>query len=673
MTDTAVLRIRVESSGIESADGKLSSLSVTGKSTESSLNKVKSASANAASQLVKTGNDAASASGGIGRFKNSAQQAGYQIQDMAVQLQGGQSALLVLGQQGSQLAMIMGPQGAVVGAIIAVASAIGGALVNAANQGTNALDKMKSKVEELTDVQKKYLAVELKKDLDEVNKKISSFNGNLEIGKTVGTGWSKTIILNNEGILEQKANLDSLNQAQKGIIDRINELNGGPSKDAIQNFKDLTYQLTLEAEAAGKGELAQKILAAQMQIGKTATKEQKDEIAKLVTEAYRKDEAFKAGEKAQTAATAAAKKYDTELQSNTNRIADARLKTQQLNVEYQNLLNGTDSISGSTSRYTIESARLAAQQQLNTKATGDQVEALARELLAQDKINESIQKGRQIRKDLKEFTQTTSEFKADATVDVNNPLSSEDAEHQKRLAKIDAFSLTEAAKTKEGQRLITTSYVAEMQRRENAVAAIQKQTALDSLSTIGSSMSGITSMLQSAGQEQTAVYKAMFFAQKAIAIPSMIVSTMDAANKALDVGGPFGGPGMAAAITAMGYANVGIAAGQAIAGAFDTGGYIPTGAYGVVSEKGDELVNGTLVKGPANVISRKDTAAMLNNESSGGNVIYMTNHQTIQVTGNGDANLVAAMQQAANQGAQMAYQAVATDFKDNKGIRRLIS
>lgn len=50
-------------------------------------------------------------------------QLGYQIQDIAVQLQGGQNALMVLGQQGSQIASVFGVWGSVAGAALAVLSA----------------------------------------------------------------------------------------------------------------------------------------------------------------------------------------------------------------------------------------------------------------------------------------------------------------------------------------------------------------------------------------------------------------------------------------------------------------------------------------------------------------------------------------------------------------------
>lgn len=51
-------------------------------------------------------------------------QLGHQVQDVAVQLQGGTDAMIVLGQQGGQIASVFGPGGALIGAFIAVGSAV---------------------------------------------------------------------------------------------------------------------------------------------------------------------------------------------------------------------------------------------------------------------------------------------------------------------------------------------------------------------------------------------------------------------------------------------------------------------------------------------------------------------------------------------------------------------
>lgn len=78
-----------------------------------------------------------------GAFRSQFQQAGYQIQDFIVQVQGGQSALVAFSQQGSQLAGAFGPSGAIVGAVIALGTVIAGTLITALSGGKNAMDALR--------------------------------------------------------------------------------------------------------------------------------------------------------------------------------------------------------------------------------------------------------------------------------------------------------------------------------------------------------------------------------------------------------------------------------------------------------------------------------------------------------------------------------------------------
>lgn len=82
-------------------------------------------------QLENAGKGAAASMGTLrtqaeqtgGAFRNTGQvigQAGYQVQDFAVQVASGQSALTAFVQQGSQLAGIFGPGGAIAGAVLAI-------------------------------------------------------------------------------------------------------------------------------------------------------------------------------------------------------------------------------------------------------------------------------------------------------------------------------------------------------------------------------------------------------------------------------------------------------------------------------------------------------------------------------------------------------------------------
>lgn len=212
--------------------------------------------------------------------------------------------------------------------------------------------------------------------------------------------------------------------------------------------------------------------------------------------------------------------------------------------------------------------------------------------------------------------------------------------------------------------------------RVNKQREYQSAVAAELLSFTQQQMSITTSAMQQAGMEQSALYKVLFAAQKAAAIPSMIVATEDAATKALGaVPAPYSIP-LAASVKALGYASIGVVAGQTLAGMFDKGGYIPANQFGIVSELGDEFVNGTLVRGPANVTSRSDSAAILERAAGQGGGGGVTVIQHISVSGAGDEALSAALRQAASDGAaagaRQGYQMVVEDVAGYGQIRRLM-
>lgn len=76
------------------------------------------------------------------------QQAGYQIQDVAVQYQMGTSPFIIFAQQGSQIASIFGAGGAVAGALISIAGVIGMTLAPKIFSTTTALQDMETAIEE---------------------------------------------------------------------------------------------------------------------------------------------------------------------------------------------------------------------------------------------------------------------------------------------------------------------------------------------------------------------------------------------------------------------------------------------------------------------------------------------------------------------------------------------
>ena len=122
------------------------------------------------------------------------------------------------------------------------------------------------------------------------------------------------------------------------------------------------------------------------------------------------------------------------------------------------------------------------------------------------------------------------------------------------------------------------------------------------------------------------------------------------------------GTAQAAAMKTMGYASAAIIAAQGFAGMFDNGGNIGSGKWGIVGENGPEIV-----KGPANVTSRKKTAAMAASAmggDSGGMVVNV--YQTI--TGNGDQALAEVVDRATKN----ALNECQSDFAKNGRLRKTL-
>jgi len=119
----------------------------------------------------------------FGMAKNGAQQLGFQIQDIAVQLQGGTSPFVALGQQGSQIAGIFGPGGAALGAVIAIGSAISGTLVGSLMNATEQTDDLTEAVAnlraELNKATSEQISKALIKDTAAIEKAMNDINSDV--------------------------------------------------------------------------------------------------------------------------------------------------------------------------------------------------------------------------------------------------------------------------------------------------------------------------------------------------------------------------------------------------------------------------------------------------------------------------------------------------------------
>ena len=141
MADTASLIARVKTEGAEQSAKQLDEFATSAGKADTSATKMASSVDKATPKLKG--------------FGTGAQQIGYQVQDMIVQIQGGTSAFVAIGQQGSQLAGAFGPGGAVIGAIIALSAAVGGTLVKSLGGAKVSTEELQTSTKTLDDVLQK--------------------------------------------------------------------------------------------------------------------------------------------------------------------------------------------------------------------------------------------------------------------------------------------------------------------------------------------------------------------------------------------------------------------------------------------------------------------------------------------------------------------------------------
>ncbi len=205
------------------------------------------------------------------------QQVGYQVQDFAVQVQGGTSAMVALGQQGSQLLGIFGPYGAIAGMILAIGTGLVGAFMAAKNAGEDlvtsskmfktAMEESKTAVKDLK-LENYMLANSIKsvseaKLVQTINKiKGEQATRRAELEYEIQTRESQGL-----GTFAQKLELRNLGKGNFAEMGLASMFNGGQS----QKIADLEKQLAqVRGETTKNKELtaAQELLELQAQQGK---------------------------------------------------------------------------------------------------------------------------------------------------------------------------------------------------------------------------------------------------------------------------------------------------------------------------------------------------------------------------------------------------------------------
>jgi len=175
------------------------------------------------------------------------QQVGYQVQDFAVQVQGGTSAFVAFGQQGSQLAGIFGPGGAVLGAFIAIGTAIanvwwqtkrtGEELQSLGEITKNLTEEIKSATDELEMFAQQIKTVaelEAIRKLEQLNNQISEVQSKLQSMR--GQGAAGLL-----GMGELNSELSVLIKQRDNIQDQLDRL--AEKRTRLETVKAVTGEI----------------------------------------------------------------------------------------------------------------------------------------------------------------------------------------------------------------------------------------------------------------------------------------------------------------------------------------------------------------------------------------------------------------------------------------------
>jgi len=239
---------------------------------------------------------------------------------------------------------------------------------------------------------------------------------------------------------------------------------------------------------------------------------------------------------------------------------------------------------------------------------------------------EALKKGAEAKKKLDaDMARAAVQNKANVdqiSVGLMSEVAREENAHQLRLNDLQIFHDTKLENVMQANALME----AENLRHEQTKAAMQLQFGQQVVGMAGDSASQLYGILQSAGMEQTALGRALFIANKAIAVAEIIMNTEVAAAKALALG-PIVGPPMAMAVRVMGYAAAGVVIGTTIASA--EGGYdIPAGSNPVTQLHEKEMV---LPRAQADVIR-----GLATNGTGAGKGVSINYSPTINIDGTTD-------------------------------------
>ncbi|MCE2597198.1 hypothetical protein K6Y31_20705 [Motilimonas cestriensis] len=191
---------------------------------------------------------------------------------------------------------------------------------------------------------------------------------------------------------------------------------------------------------------------------------------------------------------------------------------------------------------------------------------------------------------------------------------------------------------------------------------VQQQVAANLLTFTQQQMSITTNALKDAGKENSTAYKVLLAIQKAAALPQMMVATELASVQALAAAPPPYSFALAAAVKTLGYASMGVVAGQAISGMAHNGiSSVPREGTWLLDQGERVYTNES-----ANQIDAMYMAVMSGQGARGEGVTKVVFAPVINMHGDKNEDQIA----LAERTAKAAYNMVLQDVSENGQIRR---
>lgn len=519
---------------------------------------------------------------------------------------------------GSALALVGGPAG-----LLLIAAAGVYYLSTSMSSGSDSAIDYASSIDTvaaaLKDLNKEQLAAEKVKLSDQVlkqrqaeytaNEKVRYAERSLARARASGGDVVKKendLALAKGALADEQQKLNKLMSAQSVLEDKINrkpeqkkeEKTSKVSANAQKILDDIKART--EAEKAYGTAQSARILAEKDARDAGVTDEKEIQlISDAAAAQWEVTNARKEGAKS-------AKDGASEIARNNQLIEEEKLKTEQLRLELANLKSGTDEASGATSRYSIESARLAAQQQLNKEATKEQVEALAQQIIAQKQITEQIaQQGR-----LEAQRKEAQGFVKQAAFDAASPLEQIDIEEQAKIAKLDEYRNLELISLQEFE--TTKNNIIKQAADERAAIELARNSMI--LSASSDFFGGMADLTGAFAGEQSGAYKALFAISKGFAIANAALQLQTAIANASALPWPANFPAIAQAVALGGQIASGIA-GVNYGGAREFGGPVDAGKMYRVGEGGAPEI---FQSGGKNFMIPGDGGKVIPNDQIGG-------------------------------------------------------